>query len=128
MDIRATTQDVMIGETKYRLSKADARAACWLYSILGANSGSGTMLSALGKVTHTEFDEVQAIVLRLVTRIDYADGQDLPVPIVGAGGAWADKALAANASHVMRLTADTLYFNLSPFFEGSASSSPPPEE
>lgn len=126
MDNRVTTQDVTIGETKYRLSKADARTACWLFAILGANAGKGTMLSALGKITHAEFDEVQAIALRLVSRLDYKDGNEFPMPIVGAGGAWADQALAADAGSVFQLTADTLTFNLFPFLAAGASSSQPP--
>lgn len=125
MDNRATTKDVKVGEANYRLNKADARTACWLFAILGANAGNGTMLSALGKIPHADFDEVQAIALRLVQRIDYKDGSEFPMPIVGAGGAWADAALAANAGHVMKLTAETLSFNLAPFLDVSESSSPP---
>jgi hypothetical protein len=123
---RATTKDVTIGETKYRLSKADARTACWLFSILGANAVSGNILSALGKVSHAEFDEVQATVLRLISRLDYKDANEFPMPIVSGGGAWADQAVASDAGVVFKLTSQALMFNLSPFLAADESSSQPP--
>jgi hypothetical protein len=122
---RATTQDVTIGTTTYRLSKTDARQACWLFAILGAHAGNGTMLAALGKLTHAEFDEVQGIALRLVCRMDQKEGNDFPMPIIGGSGAWGDAELSCNAAHVFKLTAEVLMFNLAPFFPANGSSSPP---
>lgn len=128
MENRATTQDVTIGATTYRLTKTDARQACWLFAILGAHAGNGTMLAALGKLTHAEFDEVQGAALRLVYRIDNKEGSEFLMPIVGPGGTWADEPLSSNAAHVFKLTAEVLMFNVAPFFPASGSSSPPLKE
>lgn len=125
MENRAITKDVPIGETKYRLGKTDARTACWLFSVLGAYAGNGRLLSALGKMSHAEFDEVQAIALRLVSRLDYKDGNEFPMPIVSGGGVWADQELASDAGKVMSLTVEALLFNLSPFLTADVSSSQP---
>lgn len=125
MENRATTQDVTIGATTYRLTKTDARQACWFFAILGAHSGNGTMLTALGKLSHPDFDEVQGAALRLVYRIDNKEGNEFPMPIVGPGGSWADAELASNAAHVFKLTAEVLMFNVAPFFPASESNSPP---
>jgi hypothetical protein len=119
---RVATQDVTIGTSTYRLTKADPRQACWLFAILGAHSGNGTMLTALGKLPHADFDEVQGAALRLVYRVDQREGSEFLMPIVGPGGTWADTELSSNAAHVFKLTAEVLMFNVAPFFPESKSS------
>jgi hypothetical protein len=116
MDPRVTTKDITIDDKSFRLSKMDARLACWLFATLGANaSSSGLLLSTLGSCTHAQFDEIQGHALRHVMLLDNKDGNVFPVPILSGEGKFADPSLGTDGNLVFRLTSESIMFNVAPF-------------
>jgi len=121
MEPRVTHKDITLGETTYRIKKMDPRGACWLFASLAAKAPDGKgLLSALGYLSHSEFDDVQATVLSFVSSLSPVDG--LPAAIFFPDGKWADKSLSEDAGSVFTLTSEAILFNCSPFLVGSKSS------
>lgn len=123
MENRAVTKNVTIEGREYQVTKVDARTACWLFTFMGARSGEGAILSGLGKCTRQEFDEVQALALSKVFFLDEQGGNTFPITVIAPDGSFTDKRLASDAEAVMRLTTESLLFNLSPFLVERGSNS-----
>lgn len=123
MENRSTTKDVTIGDKTYQIKKADARTGCWLFTFLGARSGDGAILSGLGKCTRSEFEEVQMIALSKITILDNQNGTVFPIPLVSPNGSFSDKSLESDSDTIMRLTTESLLFDLMPFLVERGSNS-----
>ncbi len=116
MDNRVTQQDVTIGASQYRLSKMDARSACWLYAVISNNvAESQPILSALGRLSLEEFNRVQTHALRYTYTLDEREGNVFPTAVLAPTGAMADQALIDDPRLIYELTIAAVLFNLSPF-------------
>lgn len=116
MDNRVTQQDVTIGSQQYRLSKMDARSACWLYAVISNNVDEAQpILSSLGRLSLEEFSRVQTHALRYAYTLDERDGNVFPTAVLAPTGVVADKALTDDPRLIYELTIAAVLFNLSPF-------------
>lgn len=126
MKTRVTFKDVPIGDRNYRLTKMDSRLGCWLFSTLAYKADANQILSALGKCTKEEFDEVQGQALRFVFRLDKSeDGTVFPMAVLAPNGMWVDKDLADDPAEVFQLTSAAILFNIDPFLVASKSTDQP---
>lgn len=121
---------VEIDQVKYRLSKLDARSASYLCMkvaaiIAPALSGGSSitendMSASLSSMPRKEFDELQTMLLKTVCKLEYADGRDMPVPILNASGNFVDADLAYDIKTVLMLTVNAILFNIGSFFQDPA--------
>lgn len=125
MNTRATSKELPISDRNYRITKMDPRLACYMFSTLASRADDGQLLSALGKLTRSEFDEVQNHSLRHVFRLDVKDDSVFPIPVIAPNGLFADKILEQNPAEVFKLTTESILFNIEPFLEGSKSTDQP---
>lgn len=123
MKNRSTTKNVTIEEKTYQVSKMDARSACWLFAFMASRSEKGAILSALGRCTREEFNEIQAMALRGVFFLDNKDGNTFPIAIIAQNGLFVDPELASDPEAVFRLTSEAILFNIEPFLVESKSKS-----
>jgi hypothetical protein len=127
LDQRVTQQDVTINGQQYRVTKMDARSACWLFAVISNNVPEDKpILSSLGKLSLDEFSRVQTQALRYAYTLDSKDGNVFPTSVLAADGSWADKALEASPTAIYELTVAAVLFNLNPFITVRESSSPAP--
>ena len=111
---RKTYQDIVIQEKTYRINKLDARSACWLFCFLMDKAEGKAILSALGKCTKSEFDEVQSLLIKKVDFMDTKDGNTFPTAITKVDGSICDVTLE-DAGNLFNLTTEAVMFNLTPF-------------
>ena len=87
----------------------------------------GTMAMAtflIPKLTREELAEVQEICLSRCSRYEEAGGREVAMPIMAGRGQWAVAELEYNAPVVLRLTQESIAFNIAPFFRDAGSSAP----
>jgi hypothetical protein len=119
---RKSHQDIVIEERTYRLTKMDARSACWLFSFLASKSGNGEgILSSLGKCAKEQFDEIQTLALRHVFYLDMKDNETFPITVLAPNGSLVDQTLADHAGHLFKATTESIMFNLTPFLAAAES-------
>jgi hypothetical protein len=125
MEPRVAYKDVQIEDNLYRINKMDARLSCWMFTTLGRRAtSSGLLLSALGTCSREEFNELQSLALAVVQRMELRDGVQLPVPILSAAGAVADKFLADKPDFLLRLTSESIMLSIAPFLVDDKSNEP----
>jgi hypothetical protein len=112
---RKTYQDIVILEKTYRINKLDARSACWLFVVLMDKAEGKAILSALGKCSKSEFDEIQSMILKKVDFMDTKDGNTFPTTITKVDGSICDTTLVDDAGALFNLTTEAVMFNLVPF-------------
>jgi len=116
---RVLSKDYPLNGRVYRITKADPRSACWLFTLLaGRSDGNNNLLSSLGRLSHSEFDEVQAMALSKVSLVDSSTENVFVTPIISVDGKWADKTLSENADEVLELTTQSIMLTVSPFLSG----------
>ena len=116
MDARVLTKDIPCGDKIYQVRKMDARTACWLFSNLAVKADGSSILSALGKCSRPEYDEIQNLSLKHIFRLDEKDGSTFPMAVISPDGLnWVDKNLSEDPALVFKLTAEVIQFNLDPF-------------
>ena len=118
MENRKTYQDVPVKDKTYRINKMDARSACWLFAFLADKAEGKALLSALGKCSKKEFDEIQSMALKQVEFMDYKDGNTFPTAVITGNGSICDVTMQEDPSIVFNLTAECIMFNLTPFLVG----------
>jgi hypothetical protein len=117
---RETSKDIPVGDKKFKLTKMDPRSACWLFTNLADKTESGSLLiSALGKCSREEFNEIQDLALKHVFFLDEKDGNVFPTVLVSSTGVWVDKDLESDPRAVFQLTTESIMFNISPFLTES---------
>ena len=124
--LKQKTEIVKIGEKTFRLSKLNARDASYLALKLaaivapGAAKGEVDIAQAVTKINRAEFDELQTMLLRTVSRMEQAGDVEMPVPIVKADGTFTDEELEYDIPTVFGLTIKAIMFNVGSFFQGGA--------
>lgn len=117
---------VEIKGQKYRLGKLDARSASYLAikaaaalapAVMGGgNLNAATLTTTLPNLPRKEFDEIQTMLLRTAMKLEDANGQLMPVPILREDGQFVDADMAYDVVTVMGLTVQAIIFNIGDFF------------
>jgi hypothetical protein len=137
--MRELTKEVVIGEHRYQISRMDAMHGSWIAMQMltrvfpmnledivrraAENEGMGQMPSLPANrstLSEEEFRNVQLHCLRVCSRFEMVGANDVAMPIVMPNGVWAIKDLQTDVLTVLALTAQSLVFNISPFFEEGA--------
>lgn len=123
--LKQKTEIVKIGEKTFRLSKLNARDASYLALKLAAIVAPGAasdvdIAQAVTKIGRVEFDELQTMLLRTVSRMEQAGDVEMPVPIIKADGTFTDEELEYDIPTVFGLTIKAITFNVGSFFQGGA--------
>lgn len=121
MNARITTKDVPVGGKTYRLTKMDARLACWLFATLAGKTDDGLLMAALGKCSREDFNEIQTHALKHVFALATEEGNTFEVAILGPNGSFSDPELAKDPGTVFKLTTDSIMFNVQPFLSENKS-------
>jgi hypothetical protein len=137
MALRQTTSDVEISGRKWRIAMFDPLTGSYIAMKL-ASKLSGifmgiaagkledpmTLVMAisqeLGSLTRLEFIELQSAALSVISEVTIVGGVEAPVSIRQSGGTWAVPGLDTDMVMVLALTAHSLAWNISPFFDGNA--------
>lgn len=122
MEPRESQKIVPIKGKNYQVNKLDARTGCWLFSFMSEKSGSGQILSGLGKCTRPEFFDLQNLALKQVFLMDGEKGAEFPIPVVGPSGQFVGD-LVGDVELAFRLTSESILFNLEPFLVVAGSNS-----
>jgi hypothetical protein len=116
VDQRQIETTVTVNDKEYKITKTDARTACWLFSFLSAKSVNGQILKALGLCSLEEFINLQNIVLKQTYSLESKDGNIFPTAVLDPrNGSLVDPDLRSDSASVMRLTSEAIFFNLKPF-------------
>lgn len=143
------SMDVVIGETRYKISRMDSGLGSWLLmkllnSLRGiiqdteetapkifatpeeekefkANGVRALIQNFLETMDQSMFQNVQNSALSIVTEYIAIGTVETNLPILN-NGRFAKSALKSDISAVLKLTNESLFFNLSPFFLGNESS------
>jgi hypothetical protein len=100
----------------------DPRLACFIFtSLAGRTDENGQLLSTLAKLNRAEFEELQNYALKFVYRVELQGEVEIPIPVINVAGLLVDSHLEFDPKNVMRLTTDSLMFNLQPFLAESKS-------
>jgi hypothetical protein len=135
MEQRIPHKDVTIGAHVFRLRKMDARTGTWLYSLLTAKaSPSGEpvtlqqLINAFHLCTKDEFTLIQSEALKRISVIEDREGKEFELVILSptGSGAFSFDFLNEEVTTVFQLTDLQVVFNVTPFFQDSASTSEPP--
>lgn len=125
--LKKKTETVTIDGKNYRISKLNARDASYLAMKLAsivapATSGGGDVdiASAITKISRQEFDEIQTLLLRTVSRLEKAGDTEMPVPVMKADGTFTDEEMEYDVALVFGLTVKAIVFNVGSFFQGGA--------
>lgn len=136
-ELRKTTSDVEVGGRKWRINMFDARTGSYIcLKLVSKMSGifmaiaSGdlkeeallamTIGREIGSFNRIEFTELQNTALGAVGEITMVGGVEAVLPVLQIGGEWGVPHLEKDLITVLVLTAHSLAFNLSPFFDGDA--------
>lgn len=124
--LKKKTETVTIDGKNYRLSKLNARDASYLAMKLaaivapGAAGGDMDIASAVTKISRQEFDEIQTLLLRTVSRLEKAGDAEMPVPVMKSDGTFTDEEMEYDVGLVFGLTIKAIMFNVGSFFQGGA--------
>ena len=129
MQEKMRTKNLVIGEKQYQIRKMPARTACWIAMQILTKMLPGMVENKLqgfnlpgnrSELSEQEFYNIQNHCLAVCSRYEKVGNADVPQPVLMASGAWAFPDLDADAATVLALTAQSLIFNVSSFFEGDA--------
>ena len=110
MDQRETSKDLPVGDKTYRLTKMTPRTATWLYAVVSAAAREGEpIVAALGRLSESEFDQVQTAALKHAFALDLREGIEVPVPALSR------EEVASNPAALYELTCCAVLYNLTPF-------------
>ena len=126
MENRETTKEIKLGDRIYQLNKADARSACWMFTFLAGKAEEKDLMSALGKCTKEQFDDIQTRALKLIYFMDTKDGNTFPTAVIKFDGSIVDNYLNSDPDALLQITYMSLMFNISPFLAESKLSSHTP--
>jgi len=122
---RITAKTIKVQDKSFQIHKTDARTACWLFSYFASKS-SGMILSGLGSLTKSEFDEIQSLALKQVFTLDTSEGNTFPISIISPrDGSIIDKDLAEDPALLFHITSESLLFQLAPFLVAKKESTEP---
>ena len=133
MKISNRTTIIEVEGVKYQLSKLDARSASYLAfksagviaPLIGKKGKDGKELtvdefaSVLPAIPRQEFDEIQNMLLKTVSKMNEVNGQLLPEIILKKDGSFVDEELAYDTTTVITLTVRAFLFNVGGFFTGA---------
>jgi len=124
-------KDAEIGGSKYQIGRMTARNGSWItMQILSkilpqAISGQMSQIEGLGalpanrsEMSEAEFQNIQEHCLAVCRRYETIGTAETPLPIMARPGVFAMPELEYDLITIFALTAQTLIYNIAPFFEG----------
>jgi hypothetical protein len=129
--MRQNTKEFVIGEQRYQIARMDARTGSWIAMQLLTKLFPFNMEAMMGldvsklpanrtELTETEFHNIQDHCLKVVARFDTVGTGTVPIPVLMKSGVWSFKDLETDVVTVLALTAQSLVFNIGPFFDEGA--------
>ena len=110
MDLRETFKDLPVGDKTYRLTKMTPRTATWVYAVISAAAREGEpIVAALGRLSESEFEQVQTTALKHAFALDLREGIEVPVPALSR------EEVSTNPAALYELTCCSVLYNLTPF-------------
>ncbi len=117
---RETYRDIDFMGKKFRINKFDALTGSNVLRLF-MTSRETDAKRFLGTLSTEDFERVQLACLRCCGRYEDVGGQPAAVPIMMADGRFADPDTAQDGGAVFMLTTIALSYNLTSFFDESAS-------
>ena len=122
------TKQITIGDAEYQIGSLTATTGSWIVAQIAtkmlpalfetslSEEAGAQLSSARSMLSEDEFQNLQGHALSVCRRMEK---NGLPMPVMHTSKRFAIKELEYDLVTVLRLTCESLVFNLTPFFEGA---------